>query len=171
MSIERKERRDQAAGVEGEISGLHGELPSGQIAIVASRYNAAICDALVRGALETFSAAGYDQSDLPVIRAPGAWELPLLARRALEQPGAIGVVALGAVIRGETTHDEHINRAVSGALMNLALETDRPVGFGLLTCNTLQQAIDRSGGPVGNKGNEAAEAVLEVLRLGQKLAR
>ncbi len=82
----------------------------------------------------------------------------------------IGVITLGCVIKGETTHDEHINRAVSDALMKLGVETGLPIGFGLLTCNTLEQAINRSGGTVGNKGIEAAEAVLEMLRLYQKLA-
>lgn len=170
MSTERAETRNQPSGIEGEVSGVDGDLPRGRIAIVASRYNAAICDALVRGAVETFSAAGYTAEQLPVIRTPGAWELPLLVRRMLAEPEVIAAVALGAVIRGETTHDEHINRSVSGALMDLGLETGQPIGFGLLTCKTLEQAISRSGGTVGNKGNEAAEAVLEVLRLGQKLA-
>ena len=72
------------------------------------------------------------------------------------------------MIRGETTHDEHINRAVSNSLMDLGLRLDRPIGFGLLTCNTIDQALQRSGGNVGNKGNEAADAVLELLRLSEK---
>ncbi len=81
----------------------------------------------------------------------------------------IASIALGCVIKGETTHDQHINRAVSEALMQIGLEQHRPVAFGLLTCNTLEQAIHRSGGNVGNKGIEAAEAVLELLRLRKKL--
>jgi 6,7-dimethyl-8-ribityllumazine synthase len=75
------------------------------------------------------------------------------------------VLALGAVIRGETTHDQHINRAVSNALMDLMLTTGKPVGFGLLTCNTMEQAIQRAGGNVGNKGQETADAVLAMLKL------
>ncbi len=155
-----------------EITGLDGELPrGGTIAVVASRYNPRICDALVAGAVETLSAAGYSGEGLPVVRVPGAWELPFVVSRTIAQAGVMGVVALGCVIKGETTHDEHINRAVSTAIMNLSLETDVPIAFGLLTCNTLEQAIHRSGGNVGNKGVEAAEAMLEILRLERKINR
>jgi 6,7-dimethyl-8-ribityllumazine synthase len=153
-----------------EITGLEGELPRGVIPIIASRYNEGICDALVKGSLETFFAAGYEVTSLPVIRVPGAWELPMLAAEMLRRDQVIGVVTLGCVIKGETTHDQHINRAVSDALMRLGVETGKPIGFGLLTCNTLEQALQRSGGTVGNKGNEAAEAVVELLRLGEKIS-
>ena len=152
-----------------EITGVDGALPQGEIVIVASRYNAGICDALVSGALETLSAAGYAPDKLPVVRVPGAWELPTVVRNVMDVPDVIAVVALGCVIKGETTHDEHINRAVSLALMDLGVESGIPIGFGLLTCNTLEQAINRSGGSVGNKGHETAEAVLEMLRLGPKV--
>ena len=153
-----------------ETTGVEGELPSGKIAIVASRYNASICDALVQGSLETLSAAGYDEASTPVIRVPGAWELPMVVRYMLDSPDVIAAIALGCVIKGETTHDEHINRAVSLALMNMGVETGLPIAFGLLTCNTAEQAIHRSGGNVGNKGNESAEAVLELLRLMKKIS-
>ncbi len=152
-----------------EINGLDGELPSGTIVIVASRYNAGICDSLVRGSIETLTAAGYDSDSILVIRVPGAWELPTVVKRALADPTVIAAIALGCVIKGETTHDEHINRAVSLALMNIGVETSVPIAFGLLTCNTTEQALHRSGGNVGNKGIESAEAVLELLRLGVKL--
>ncbi len=152
-----------------EITGLDGELPKGRIAVVASRYNTSICNAMLEAALGTLSAAGFDESKTPVVRVPGAWELSLGVRQMLDQHDVIAAIALGAVIRGETTHDEHINRAVSLSLMQIGVETGRPIGFGLLTCNTLEQAINRSGGAVGNKGNEAAEAVLEMLRVGEKI--
>ena len=153
-----------------EISGIDGDLPSGRIVIVASRYNEAICDSLVRGSIQTLTDAGYAASDLRVIRVPGAWELVISAANALDREDVSAVITLGCVIKGETTHDEHINRSVSDALMRLGVETRKPIGFGLLTCNTLEQALQRSGGNVGNKGNEAAEAVLELLRLEKKLA-
>ncbi len=153
-----------------ELTGTEGDLPRGRIAIVASRYNPRICDALVSGSLQTLSAAGYKAQSTPVIRVPGAWELPLVVKWMVDQPKVIAAIALGCVIKGETTHDEHINRAVSLALMNMGVETGVPIAFGLLTCNTLEQAIHRSGGNVGNKGIEAAEAVLELLRLGEKLS-
>ena len=152
-----------------EITGIEGRLPEGQVAIVASRYNESICDALVRGSLETLSAAGYAEENTIVVRVPGAWELPLVAARLLDRESVVAAITLGCVIKGETTHDEHINRAVSDAIMRLGISTGKPIGFGLLTCNTLEQALQRSGGNVGNKGNEAAEAALELLRLQAKL--
>ena len=152
-----------------EITGIDGDLPTGKIVIVASRYNESICDSLVQGALETLAAEGYGDDSVAVIRVPGAWELPVVVNRVLDQPGVIAAIALGCVIKGETTHDEHINRAVSDALMNLGIEKTAPIAFGLLTCNTLEQAIHRSGGNVGNKGVESAEAILELLRLQIKL--
>ena len=152
-----------------EITGVDGNLPRGKIVIVASRYNESICDSLVQGALETLSAAGYDSDSVSVIRVPGAWELPVIVSRIISGSEVIATIALGCVIKGETTHDQHINRAVSDALMKLSVGQHKPIAFGLLTCNTLEQAIHRSGGNVGNKGVESAEAVLELLRLGSKL--
>lgn len=154
---------------EPELTGEDGLLPDGTVVIVASRYNRAICDALVRGAVDTLTAAGFPPESLLVTRVPGAWELPLVVGQSLRHDDVVAAIALGAVIRGETTHDEHINRSVSAALMDLGVRSGRPVGFGLLTCNTLEQAIQRSGGLVGNKGVEAAEAVVETLRLLGKL--
>ena len=152
-----------------EISGIDGELPNGKVVIVASRYNEGICDSLVKGSIQTLTDAGFIETDLQVIRVPGAWELVMVAAGALDRQDVSAVITLGCVIKGETTHDEHINRSVSDALMRMGVETRKPIGFGLLTCNTLEQAIQRSGGTVGNKGNEAAEAVVELLRLGEKL--
>jgi 6,7-dimethyl-8-ribityllumazine synthase len=104
-----------------------------------------------------------------VIRVPGAWELSTVTQQIINTQKFIAVITLGCVIKGETTHDEHINRAVSLALMEMGVRSGIPIAFGLLTCNTLEQAINRSGGTVGNKGHEAAEAVLELLRLGLKI--
>ena len=153
-----------------EITGLDGDLPRGKVAIVASRYNPAICDSMVAAALETLSSAGYTAGHAPVIRVPGAWELPTVVRQVIEQSDVVAAIALGCVIRGETTHDEHINRAVSLSLMEMGTQKQIPIAFGLLTCNTLEQAINRSGGTVGNKGHEAADAVIELLRLKEKIA-
>ena len=154
-----------------EITGIEGELPSGKIVVVASRYNQRICDSLVEGALATLEAAGYAAPVTPVVRVPGAWELPIVLKQSIAHPNVIAAIGLGCVIKGETTHDEHINRAVSLAIMNLSQETGIPIAFGLLTCNTLEQAIHRSGGNVGNKGIESAEAILELLRLSKKIKR
>lgn len=95
--------------------------------------------------------------------------MPYVVQRVVKQPDTVGAIALGCVIKGETTHDEHINRAVSLSLMNMGVESGMPIAFGLLTCNTTEQAIHRSGGNVGNKGHESAEALLELLRLNVKL--
>jgi len=152
-----------------EITGIDGALPAGKVVIVASRYNPAICDSLVAAARETLAEAGYADENVPVVRVPGAWELPSVVQRVIEQPDVIAAVALGCVVKGETTHDEHINRAVSLSLMEMGIRQRVPIAFGLLTCNTLEQAINRSGGTVGNKGYEAAEAVLELLRLQLKI--
>jgi 6,7-dimethyl-8-ribityllumazine synthase len=136
-----------------------------RIGIVVSRYNNHITDKLAEGAIRTFEQAGFQSDSLLVARVPGAWELAYGTQKLLSDRDCVGVVALGAVIRGETTHDQHINRAVSMALMQLSLDYNKPVGFGLLTVNNLEQAIQRSGGNVGNKGEEAAGAVLECLKL------
>lgn len=152
-----------------EITGIEGTLPQGKIAIVASRYNAGICDSLVKGSCATLTGAGYAQDDISIFRVPGAWELATVTQQILDTQKFIAIISLGCVIKGETTHDEHINRAVSLALMEMGVETGIPIAFGLLTCNTLEQAINRSGGTVGNKGHEAADAVLELLRLSVKI--
>ena len=154
-----------SVGIHGEVNGLTGEIPHGRICVIASRYHAQICDSLAKAAVETLVAAGVAERNIHVIRVPGAWELPLAVKHAITDLNTIAAIALGVVIRGDTSHDEHINRAVSQALMQLGLENQKPVGFGLLTCNALEQAQARAGGDVGNKGIEAAEAVLEMLRL------
>ena len=102
---------------------------------------------------------------------PGAWEIPVAAARLAKSSQFDAIICLGAVIRGETTHDQHINTQVSLSLGNLAVELELPVLFGLLTCNSLEQAIHRSGGNVGNKGEECAVAALEMVDLMRKLPR
>ena len=120
-----------------EITGIEGSLPTGKIAIVASRYNAGICDALVRGSIETLSTAGFSDQDICVIRVPGAWELSSVTQQVIDTQNFLGIITLGCVIKGETTHDEHINRAVSLSLMEMGIESRLPIAFGLLTCNCL----------------------------------
>lgn len=136
-----------------------------QVGVVVSTYNASITDSLLDGALYTLTSAGLAREAIRVLRVPGAWELPLAAKWLAESERIACVIALGAVIRGETTHDQYINSAVSSALMELMQATGKPVAFGLLTCNTLEQAIQRAGGDVGNKGQEAAEAALAMVAL------
>jgi 6,7-dimethyl-8-ribityllumazine synthase len=147
----------------GAASGVLGS--DDQIAIVVSTYNSSITEKLLSGALSTLTAAGIRREAIRVARVPGAWELPLATKWLSESGRMAAVITLGAVIRGETTHDQHINRAVSNALMELMQSSGKPIAFGLLTCNTLEQAIHRAGGDVGNKGEEAAQAVLSMLAL------
>jgi 6,7-dimethyl-8-ribityllumazine synthase len=142
----------------------------GRWAIVVSRYNDSITSKLLDGALTTLSGAGVADDAIDVAWVPGAFELPLVADRLAHSGEYLAVLTLGAVIRGETTHDQHINRAVSVGLMEAGLHSGVPVLFGVLTCETLEQAIHRSSGNIGNKGTECAEAALEMVSLLRKLA-
>lgn len=134
-------------------------------AIVVSRYNESITGKLLQGALQTLRAAGVDDESITIAWVPGAWEIPLAAQRLACSRRFAAVLCLGAVIRGETTHDQHINRQVSLSLGQLSLDTGIPIAFGVLTCNSLEQAIHRAGGNVGNKGIECASAALEMVTL------
>lgn len=139
---------------------------SGQrFAIVVSRYNEAITRKLLDGALETLTSRGVAESAIDVAWVPGAWELPLIAQQFAASEAYAAVICLGAVIKGETTHDQHINTQVANSLGQIALDFDVPVLFGLLTCNTFEQAEARAGGAVGNKGSECALAALEMASL------
>jgi 6,7-dimethyl-8-ribityllumazine synthase len=128
-----------------------------KIAIVASEYNSVIMDRLLLGAKRALK-----DHEHVTIRVPGSFEIPLAVKRAAASQKYHGVVALGCVLRGETAHFEYISRAVSDGLQQVALETGIPVGFGLLTVDTVQQAMDRSG-ESGNKGFEAASTALEMI--------
>src|SRR5438874_603745 len=140
-------------------------------AIVVSRYNESITGKLLRGAQDTLTAAGVKDDAIEVAWVPGAFEIPLAADRIARTGQYAAVICLGAVIRGETTHDRYINQAVSHFLMEIGLRTGVPVLFGVLTCETLEQAIHRAGGNKGNKGAEAASAALEMVALLAKLPK
>ena len=142
-----------------------GILPTGSVAVVVSHYNTAITNRLLEGALETLAEEGVAEDDIHVAWVPGAWELPVAAQRLARRDEIKAVICLGAVIQGETTHDRFINQQVSGSLGRLALEYDLPVLFGVLTCQTLEQALNRAGGSMGNKGSECANAALEMMGL------
>jgi 6,7-dimethyl-8-ribityllumazine synthase len=155
-----------------EISGQNSKvtlLAQQKIGIVVSRYNDAITRKLSEAALKTLIDSGIPSQNILVVHVPGAWEIPFAVQRLVDDSNVVGVVTLGAVIRGETTHDVHINRSVSTALMQLSIDHNKPIAFGLLTVNSLEQAIQRSGGNKGNKGEECAEAILECLSLGSRL--
>ena len=142
------------------------DIPSAaRFAIVVAEWNKNITQKLLDGAVATLTENAVDDDRIDVAWVPGSWEIPLVAKRMAASGDYVAVLCLGAVIRGETTHDEHINRGVSLAMMDLALEYDLPVLFGVLSCNTLEQAIHRSGGNVGNKGSECADAALQMVGL------
>ncbi|MBM3998343.1 MAG: 6,7-dimethyl-8-ribityllumazine synthase [Planctomycetes bacterium] len=134
-------------------------------AIVVSRYNATITERLLDGALRVLRGAGVPDPRIDVVRVPGAWEIPVAARVLARSGRYAAVLCLGAVIRGETSHDQYINEQVSRGLGEIALETDLPVLFGVLTCHSLEQAIQRAGGNAGNKGEECADAALRMADL------
>jgi 6,7-dimethyl-8-ribityllumazine synthase len=140
---------------------------AGRIAIVVSRYHEAITERLAEGATRAFVAAGGKADRLLRGDAPGAFELPVIAAAFARRDDVSAVVCLGLILTGETTHDRHLADAVAHALQDLALETGKPVAFGVLTCQTLAQAEARAGGEKGNKGEEAmlsALAAIEAIR-------
>lgn len=140
-----------------------------RFAIVVSKYNESITSKLLAGAVETLLAHHVADEAIDVAWVPGAWEIPLVADRLAKTHRYAAVICLGAVIRGETTHDQHINRHVSISLGQTSLACGLPVLMGVLTCNSLEQAINRSGGAVGNKGVECAEAAVEMVSLLRRL--
>ncbi|MFO0904737.1 MAG: 6,7-dimethyl-8-ribityllumazine synthase [Pirellulales bacterium] len=146
-----------------------GSKGRGRFAIVVARYNESITSRLLEGAVSTLTSRGVADGNVHIAWVPGAWELPLVAQRLAQAGEYSAVLCLGAVIRGETTHDQHINRQVSLSLGQIALDTGVPVLFGVLTVNTLEQALNRVGGNAGHKGVECAEAALEMADLLDKL--
>lgn len=145
--------------------------PGGRFAIVAGRYNEAVTSRLVDGAVATLLEHGIPDENIDIAWVPGAFEIPVVADRLAARGAYQAILCLGAVIRGETTHDQHINRAVSLELMHLATRYGIPLTFGVLTCNSVEQALQRAGGRVGNKGVECALAALETAALLRQLPR
>jgi 6,7-dimethyl-8-ribityllumazine synthase len=147
--------------------------PSGRgrrFAVLASRFNEVITQRLVDGALDALVKHGAVFEDVDIVWVPGAWELPAAARRLLVTERYDAVVAVGAVIRGETPHFEYVAGEASRGLADASAEFDTPIGFGLLTCDNMAQAEARAGGEHGNKGWEAALAALEMVDLFTQLA-
>ena len=132
----------------------------GRVAILVSRYNELITAKLLDGALSCCAESGVPRTEVDVVWLPGAFELPAAAAAAAKSGRYACLVALGAVIRGETPHFEYVAGAAANGLTDVTLRYAVPVGFGVLTVDTLQQAMDRAGGSAGNKGHEAAAAAL-----------
>jgi 6,7-dimethyl-8-ribityllumazine synthase len=134
-------------------------------AIVVAQWNRSVTGALLDGAIATLREEGVADDHIDVAWVPGSWEIPLVAQRMAASLRYVAVICLGAVVRGETSHDQYINRAVSLAISQIALQFDLPVLFGILTCESMEQAVDRAGGKHGNKGSECAEAALQMVGL------
>ena len=142
-----------------------GEFADARIAIVATRWNVEIVDAVVEGARRCLADWGVPAERVKLFRAPGAYELPLACSALLDSGGYDGVIALGAVIRGDTPHFDFVAGECARGLMDVQLSHGLPVGFGVLTVNETAQAVERAGTGKDNKGYEAAAAALEMVRL------
>ena len=141
-----------------EASGLH-------FAIVVSKYNEFVTSRLLAGALDVLTKAGADEKAVEIARVPGAFEIPLVARRLARSGRFDAVICLGAVIRGETPHFEYISTEASRGIAQAAWEADLPVVFGVLTTENVEQALERAGAPERNKGAEAARTAIEMATL------
>jgi 6,7-dimethyl-8-ribityllumazine synthase len=160
---------DDQAGVAAPLeAGVLREAPLAaetRVGLVVSRFNEPVTRRLLVAAIETLRAAGLDPASIDVAWVPGSFELPLAADRLAASGRYAAVICLGAIIKGETTHDRHIATAVATGIEQAARQRGIPITFGVLTCENPEQAAARAGGPQGNKGVEAAEATLAMLRL------
>ncbi|HUJ74671.1 MAG TPA: 6,7-dimethyl-8-ribityllumazine synthase [bacterium] len=140
-----------------------------KLGILVSRFNQVITDKLLEGALDAFVRHGGNPKDVEVLRVPGAFELPLAAKKLAQSSRFDALVALGAVIRGATPHFEYVSSAATGGLASVSLETGVPIGLGVLTTDTIEQALDRAGAKAGNKGAEATLCAVEMANLLKEL--
>jgi 6,7-dimethyl-8-ribityllumazine synthase len=149
--------------VEGDLQGQ-----GAKFAIVVSRFNSFITERLLDGALDALRRHGVEEKGITVIKVPGAFEVPLAVRKAAEQK-VDAVIALGALIRGGTPHFDYLSAEVTKGVAQAMLETGVPVSFGVLTTDTVEQAVERAGTKAGNKGAEAAQSAIEMVNLLRKM--
>ncbi len=140
-----------------------------KFAILVSRFNNFITERLLAGSLDALARTGCEEQDIEIVRVPGSWELPVVARELARQKRHDGIICLSAVIRGETPHFDYIAAEVAKGLGQASLESLVPISFGVLTCDTLEQAIDRAGTKGGNKGFDAAMTAVEMGNLMRRL--
>jgi 6,7-dimethyl-8-ribityllumazine synthase len=143
--------------------------PPGRFALVAARFNQFVVESLLAGALDALKRHGVADEALDVVWVPGSFEIPLVARRLAESGRYAAVICLGAVIRGDTDHYDYVAGGAANGIAGAALQTGVPVIFGILTCDTLEQAINRAGAKGGNKGFEAALTAIEMVNLLRQL--
>ena len=139
------------------------------IGILLSKFNSFVTDKLLDGALDALARHGVNDDNITIIRVPGAFEIPLALNRVIESDSFDGIITLGAVIRGETPHFEYVAAETTKGIAHLALKAKIPVSFGVLTTDTVEQAIDRAGAKAGNKGFDAAMSLLEMIDLFHKI--
>lgn len=153
------------------ISTIEGHLQAKglRFALVASRFNDFIVDRLVGGAVDALLRHGGDRENLSIVRVPGAFDMPVVARQLAARDDLDGIICLGAVIRGATPHFDYVAAEVSKGLAQVSLESGKALGFGILTTDSLEQAIERAGSKAGNKGAEAALAALETAQVLRQL--
>ncbi|WP_319415881.1 6,7-dimethyl-8-ribityllumazine synthase [Marispirochaeta aestuarii] len=160
------------ANINSDVKTLEGSLHNGEgksFALVVSRFNSFITERLLEGALDCLSRHGVRNGNLTIVRVPGAWEIPLAAKRCTTSGSCDAVICLGAVIRGSTPHFDYVANEVSKGVAAISLESGVPVVFGVLTTESIEQAVERAGTKAGNKGWEAAETALEMTDLAEKL--
>src|SRR5437660_1903284 len=136
-----------------------------RFAVVVGRFNSFITERLLGGALDALKRTGAAESDIEIVKVPGSWEMPLVAREIANRKKHDAIICLGAVIRGDTPHFDYVAGEAAKGLAHVAAETGVPVAFGVLTCNTLEQAIDRAGAKGGNKGFDAPVTAVEMADL------
>jgi 6,7-dimethyl-8-ribityllumazine synthase len=159
---------------ESSVKSIEGALvvPSGaKFAIVGSRFNAFIVERLIEGAVDAIVRHGGDAQNISVVRVPGSWEIPLVCQRLAKSGKLDAIVAVGAVIRGATPHFDHVAGEVSKGVAQASLSSGVPIAFGVLTTDSIEQAVERAGTKAGNKGFDAAVAAIEMVTLGKALAQ
>ncbi|GIW86663.1 MAG: 6,7-dimethyl-8-ribityllumazine synthase [Isosphaeraceae bacterium] len=139
--------------------------PDGRVAVVVARFNGPVTDSLLAGCLDTFARHGLPAERVDVVRVPGSFEIPLTARHLADSGRYAAVVCLGCIIRGETDHYDHVAAQTAAGIMQAGLTTGVPVVFGVLTTDTVEQALNRAGLKSGNKGVDAALTALEMINL------
>jgi 6,7-dimethyl-8-ribityllumazine synthase len=140
-----------------------------RFAIIVARFNSFITERLLAGALDALARTGCAESDIEIVKVPGSWEMPVIARELAGRKRHDALICLGAVIRGDTPHFDYVAGEAAKGLGQIAAQTGVPVAFGVLTCNTLEQAIDRAGAKGGNKGFDAAMTAVEMADLLRRL--
>jgi len=152
--------------IEGQLT-----LRGGRIALLVSRFNSFVVESLLSGAIDTLKRHGAEEHDLTVIRVPGAYEMPIAARRLAATQRYEAIIALGAVIRGSTPHFEYVAGECTKGLSSVSLQHDIPIAFGVLTVDSIEQAIERAGTKAGNKGAEAAMSAIEMVNLLREIGK